>query len=334
MWALNNRTVYAAERNWVRDKHGVHHWMVAVKATFTIGEDGALTLADEQLPPVVAPEHFGEPGVSSLKYDSDLGPTKPTTDVTVLGSAYAPKGKVATSVPVRLRIGQLEKVLIVYGDRLYETSPLGVVLSPPARFAKKALRYEDAWGGSDTSHPDETKHGRNARNPIGKGFRLHQDLHRAAAHTIEYAQGVTHTGPAGFGPIDRPWQPRLSHAGTYDGHWVEKKMPLLPDDYDPRFELCAPADQRLKDYVYGGEQVELTNLTEQGSLRLTLPKVYLTFSTKIRKQKEEHRSRLASVILEPDDKRLSMVWQTSLKVAARHVEHLDDTTISEKPYLT
>lgn len=34
MWALNNQTPYSAERNWTRDKRGVHYWIVSVKATF------------------------------------------------------------------------------------------------------------------------------------------------------------------------------------------------------------------------------------------------------------------------------------------------------------
>lgn len=72
MWALSNRTAYAAERNWTRDKDGLHWWLVAVKATFDIGPDGRLRLADEQLPPVLIPEYFGGPGRSSLRYDSDL----------------------------------------------------------------------------------------------------------------------------------------------------------------------------------------------------------------------------------------------------------------------
>jgi hypothetical protein len=48
MWALKNQTPYAAERNWTRDKHGVHWWLVAVKATFDIAPGGRLELADEQ----------------------------------------------------------------------------------------------------------------------------------------------------------------------------------------------------------------------------------------------------------------------------------------------
>jgi hypothetical protein len=55
MWMLDNQTAYAVERNWVRDKNGRHHWVVAVKATFDVGQDGRLTLADEQPPPALAP---------------------------------------------------------------------------------------------------------------------------------------------------------------------------------------------------------------------------------------------------------------------------------------
>ena len=60
MWALTNETAYAADRNWIRDKQGVHHWLVAVKATFGIGPAGRLKLADEQLPPLLAPEYRGD----------------------------------------------------------------------------------------------------------------------------------------------------------------------------------------------------------------------------------------------------------------------------------
>jgi hypothetical protein len=335
MWTLNNRTPYAAERNWIRDKQGVHHWMLAVKATFALSETGAMTLADEQLPPALAPEWFGDPSTTALKYDSDTGPIKPTTDVIVIGSAYAPKGKVATSVPVRLRFGAIDKSLVVFGDRVYETGPMGVVLSAPGRFATKAIRYEDAWGGSDMTHPDASKHARDPRNPVGRGFSVHESRHLKPAHSVEYPQGLaSKSGPAGFGAVDRSWQPRIAHAGTYDGACVKHKKPLLPDDYDPRFELCAPHDQRPKEYIYGGELIELSNMSEAGSLRLTLPKIYLTFSTKLRNRLEEHRSRLASVILEPDESRVALIWQSSLKVAAREVEHLDHTTVSEKPYLT
>lgn len=79
MWSLDNRTPYAAGRNWVRDKTGAHHWLVAVKATFQVAPDGRLSLGDEQPPPLLAPIHRGDPGLSSLRADSDLLALKPGT---------------------------------------------------------------------------------------------------------------------------------------------------------------------------------------------------------------------------------------------------------------
>jgi hypothetical protein len=67
MWTLFNKTPYAADRNWTRDKTGVHWWIVAVRATFDVDAGGRVTLADDQLPPLLAPEYFGEPGKSSLR---------------------------------------------------------------------------------------------------------------------------------------------------------------------------------------------------------------------------------------------------------------------------
>src|SRR5690606_32210389 len=112
-------------------------------------------------------------------------------------------------------------------------------------------------------------HAREPRNPVGRGFAKHTSLHEQPAHCIEYPQGLpSRLPPAGCGPIGRSWMPRRSHAGTYDAAWLKERMPLLPRDYDPRFQLCAPRDQKVRDYIAGGETVELTNFTEEGVLRL------------------------------------------------------------------
>lgn len=103
MWAISNETAYAAERTWVRDKHGHHHWIVVVKATFEFGPHGKLRLADEQLPPLHEPEYFGAPGQSSVRYEADLIARKPTTDVIVNAHAHAPGGRPTQEVLVQLR---------------------------------------------------------------------------------------------------------------------------------------------------------------------------------------------------------------------------------------
>ena len=135
---LKNQTAYAAARNWTRDKDGVHWWIVAVKATYAAGASGALALVEEQTPPDLAPVHFGEPGKSSLRPDSDLLAVKPGTDVLVLADAHAPGGQAAASVPVALRAGTLEKHLVVHGERAYYEGPLGLTTTAPRPFHSMA----------------------------------------------------------------------------------------------------------------------------------------------------------------------------------------------------
>ena len=109
MWRVINHTPYKAESTWGRDKDGVHEWIVAVKGTFDIKPDGSLNLADEQLEPLLLPEYNGEAGVSSLRYDADLVAPKPTTDIVLNGTAYAPKGRPKTEFLVSLRVGEVQR---------------------------------------------------------------------------------------------------------------------------------------------------------------------------------------------------------------------------------
>src|SRR5438045_9584654 len=95
MWAIKNHTPYAATGMWGRDKDGVHEWIVAIKGTFDIKRDGRLALADEQPVPLLLPEYHGEAGESSLRYEADLVGMKPTTDILLNGTAYAPGGRPA-----------------------------------------------------------------------------------------------------------------------------------------------------------------------------------------------------------------------------------------------
>jgi hypothetical protein len=174
------------------------------------------------------------------------------------------------------------------------------------------------------------------RNPVGKGFpKSASRLANTPAHSVEYPAGdPAKTGPAGFGAIASYWSPRRELAGTYDAKWVEKRKPLLPADYDERFVLCAPPDQRLPKHLRGGEQIALLNMTPDGLLSFELPKIYFTFSSRFGSKAEEHRSKLVSVTVEPEDRCLIVAWQTSLLVRAQDLDYLDETTVGEKAYLS
>jgi hypothetical protein len=335
MWALDNRTPYPAERNWIRDKDGRHHWLVAVKASFDVSVDGRVSLADEQPPPALAPEYLGASGQSSLRWDSDLLFAKKCSDVVVEGQAYA-TGGARDKVQVSLRVGPIHKQLAVFGTRVYYKGIGGLAVSSPAPFVSRPIVYEWAFGGSDSSDPDPNRHRLDQRNPIGRGFAVNEDLLiDQPAHAIEYPGATaSKVGPAGFGAIDPAWSPRRQRAGTYDEYWARTKKPLLPDDYDDLFGSSAPDDQRCATFLRGGEAVELENMTPGGSLRFSLPKIYPTYTTYFGSRAEEHRGRLVTVLLFPELMKLSLVWQTTLFVGPRDGDYLDRTQIGEKRYLT
>lgn len=332
MWALDNRTPYAAERTWVRDRDGAHHWIVVVKGTWNIGSDGGLTLAEEQLPPLYAAEYLGEPGATSLRYEADLVGMKPGTDVVVLGSAHAPGGRPTPSVEVGLRVGPIDKRLLVHGPRLYGRGVVGPSPEDAEPFVQQPISWELAWGGTDTRDPDPARHGLEPRNPVGRGYaRERGALIGTPAHQIEPAGGGQE--PAGLGPIGPSWAPRLAFAGTYDDRWFAQRRPLLPEDFDPRFFMAAPADQQVLEHLRGGEDVELSQLHPAGLLRFRVPRHWFVFTSRFGRKEVEHRARLVSVVIEPDEGRLQVAWQTSLPVSAPDVDYLDSTSIREKPYL-
>jgi hypothetical protein len=334
MWAITNHTPYKVGKTWGRDKEGVHEWIVAVKGTFDVQPGGKLVLANEQLEPLRLPEYHGAVGLSSLLYDADLIAPKPTTDVVLNATAYAPNGRSSTDFLVAVRVGPIEKVLRVRGNRLWDDGPFGGSPTGPQPITQVPVVYERAYGGYDHADPDPKHHRMDSRNPVGSGV-VAQLRHRVgrALPNFEFPHGnLENAGPAGFGAIDSCWSPRREFAGTYDEVWQENRLPLLPEDWDCRSLLCSPADQRPDTHLRGGELVELTNLTPDGKLTFRLPKVHLTFSTRIDRRTEEHRGRLVTVIIEPDHPRLIMVWLSALSCRT-DIDYLEETVVREKPFI-
>jgi hypothetical protein len=142
MWVVRNQTPYAVDRTWVQDKDANKLWLVAVKATFDILQDGSTRLAEEQEPPLKLGTHVGEPGQSSLLYEADLFGVKANTDVLVNAKAYAPAGRRVTSVDVEFSVGPIKKRLRVSGERVWEKSAMGrPAMSSPERFDSMPIRY-------------------------------------------------------------------------------------------------------------------------------------------------------------------------------------------------
>ena len=329
MWMLENQTPFEAERTWVRDKDGRHHWIVVIKATYDIQDDGSLELAEDPVPPLHAPEFMGAYGESSLRYEADLVAMKGATDIYLNGIAYAPSGQRVTELNVAFQIDGLRKELTVYGDRIWQRSMMGGIQpSPSVPFVTMPIIYEKAFGGYDAQDPNPKKHKIDFKNPVGSGIAIDDDtlLGKPAPSIVDRTQKEGKGRPAGFGAIASFWSPRKEHAGTYDESWEKQRKPLLPGDYNPMFLQCAPEDQRTAGYLKGGNQVGLSNLTPSGWTRFTIPRHEFEFVTFFGTDKRPHSGELVSVIINSDGPQLILVWQSSLP-CGNDGEYLDKTII-------
>lgn len=329
MWAVTNKTRFNVARAFARDAQGAEVWIVVVRATFSIASDGPdaqVAVASEQHDVCLSPQYFGEPGRTSLRYDLDVVRTKPGTDVVLHAHAHAPGGQPARTVDVGVAVGPMVKRLRVVGDRVWRKGWRAVSPSDPEPFVSLPIRYEQAWGGQLTDSD-----ARDQFNPVGVGA---DDTPGAPVPNIEYLDHPIESSrgtssPAGFGPIPCDWQPRRKLAGTYDETWQRERQPLVPADFQDAYFRCAPTDQQVDGFLRGGEDVVLHNLTPTGLLRFRLPRVSLGFRTRFGRRAIHHRGQLHTVIIEPEERRFTMVWQSALPCHHTLYE-LQDTLIVEK----
>ena len=319
MWQIENHTPFGSQCAFARDRNGAETWLVAVKASYLINTDGSLSIG-EPANPLLSPEYAGEPGKSALRYDSDLQLSKPGTDILLHGHAWAPNGKPVSQMGVLLKVGPLEKALLVKGDRIF-----GKILSSPVPFSRMPLTYENTFGGMDDSKTYDGVPHTFTGNPLGTGFAVKKkNLKGKKRPNIEYPNNVKNR-PACFGPLPVSWMPRAGYGGTYDEKWLTEKAPLLPNDFDDRYFHCAPLDQQVPGCLKGGEPVEIYGMSSLGPLKFKLPVPDLTFKTVLGRKVHEHKAKLHTVIFEPDIPAFSMVWHTALN--CHNQDHMLEKTI-------
>ena len=295
--------------------------VVAVKGTFTLPKNGEeARLSDEQVPLVEADVSTGEPGYSATLYESDYALRKPRCDVLLNGSAYAPRGKPATKVPVSLKVGPVAKAFNVVGNRFWEKNLTGVNATPPKPFTVMPISYDNAFGGSDNTHENESKHKAHMMNPIGVGF--HANLNeefingKPLPNTEELKHPVTEPigkyKPMSLGSIGRGWEPRYKFAGTYNQNWIDNVFPFLPSDFKDAYYQAAPLDQQI-DYLRGGEEVVLQNLTPEGYTRFQIPQVQVPVAFFFKKRETQKTNGVAdTLVLEPNKDCFTITWRASI----------------------
>jgi hypothetical protein len=299
------------------DPDGVDCVYVVAKATFALGP--RVSPAEKQLPILTRDQYRGEPGRSSLTAAGDVSLIKPGTDVLVLGTAYTRPGSPATQTDVTLRVGPIRKTVRVFGDRAWQAGLLSR-MSRPEPFEKLPLTWERAFGGTDETPGETPQQHAEPRNPVGIGFRTgngKRELEGLPVPNLEDPNRLISSwkdrpAPAGFGPLCPHWEPRRSHAGTYDASWQKQRAPYLPRDFDPRFFQAAPPDQVVPGYLKGGEEVELLGATPSGTLRFRLPAYQVQAAYRVDGTEQVRPANLDTVIVEPDEARLVLVWRTVL----------------------
>jgi hypothetical protein len=318
---LLNATSMQAAYTMGTDPSAREHVVVVVKGTFAIPDDGgpAEQLPKEQQVPLAMADTFtGEPGFSAPVHEAEFCLRKPRCDVLVNGTAYVPEGKPVERIKVGVKLGSWQKDFDVVGDRVWQQRGVTPHPSAPRPFVTMPVTYDRAFGGVDDTNPEHAS--AFMQNPVGRGYGAPRSAERLLGRPVCNTEDPRDPvklpwgsyRPMSLGPVARGWQPRLAYAGTYDQNWLDNIFPFLPPDFDDRHFQAAPEDQQV-DPPRPGEEVILLNLTTQGRTHFRLPTdLEMPVAFFPRQGDIEHRhGTLDTVLIEPGDGRLCLVWRCS-----------------------
>ena len=300
---IGNETPFEAEALPFLDTDGKAHLTVIVKGTFTIVPEGVATIAGEQIPILFGDEPADPEKGDSPKFEADTAPFKPRGDILLVGKAHAPGGKPVRWLDAGLRVGTLQKVVRVFGDRTWISGGgklSAPVFTEPEPFTEVPLAYGKAFGGIDTESG-----GFCAENPVGCGYytrKSPKNIDGAPLPNIEDASRpirswTDHPASAGFGPIAKGWAPRVGYLGTYD------------------FYNVAPPGLQVAGYLRGDEEILLLNLEKSGKVRFRLPGIAPVATVEKTERwsgpswNEPAPMRLDTLCLLPYEGRLFLVWR-------------------------
>lgn len=308
---IDNKTSFAAATFLDGKDPSSVRMSVAVKGTFTLGENAPCTPAKKQLP--LAPDQtFMDELGRGPSWATDYAPFKPHADFFILGAFHAPDGKPVTEALGGFTFGPFKKELLFLGPRIAVPLPSGGRhVSAPEPVTTVPLRWELSYGGLD-----------DARNPLGRGRDLEPGPNgekRIAMPQIEWPnRRIRHPmdrpPPANFAPVPASFLERREKLGTRDRRWAISRAPLPPKDYDPSFHNAAPADQQAGNYPRGDETLALRNLHPRISELVTkLPGLRIRAGLLRRAgagtEASEITMNLDTVIVLPDDDRLVLLWR-------------------------
>ncbi|MDC0741598.1 DUF2169 family type VI secretion system accessory protein [Polyangium mundeleinium] len=209
---------------------------ILVKATFALVREGVVTPHAPDALVLHDIHHAGDPRFS-LAAASDLAPYRAGAEVLVVGHAYAPPGKPATSAGARLvlhREGQVlvQKTIDIHGERRIDRTGR---TTDPAPFQRMPLVYERAVLEPET-------------NPVG--------LDPARGHAPNLVDPRDPARPACFGPLAPTWPCRSKWLRGLDPRNASGARLELPPQVSFDYFYAAPPDQRTT-FLRGDESIQL-----------------------------------------------------------------------------
>lgn len=329
MLQIDNQTPFYAVLSVLPNRDAIDTLYVILKATLNLRPK--LALADAQLPVTLADEYYGDPTESSLRASAEIHIGKPGTDVLLTGRAWGPQGTPVREAFVRVLAAERQKVIRVLGDRTWLSDGMPSVPEP---FEAMPLVWERAFGGV---HLLEDRTLAEERNPIGVGFagkRTAEELTGQPVPNLEsLGEPLERLGqlltPVCFAPSAPHWLPRRAFAGTYDEVWQRKRAPYLPADFDPRFLQCAAPELTFDRYLGGGEPIEVHGASPEGPIAFPIPAANLCVAVKVAGSLEHPAANLETVLLEPDENRVSFTWRAALP-CDRRVLKVEKVTVTRQ----
>src|SRR3954468_19352251 len=136
---VDNTTDFVVHPQLLVDKDG-EKLVAIVKATFVRAPDLTIELGSKKAQRKIrfADVPWGKPEKSSILYPADICLRKPGTDVIVVARAHAPGGKPVPSFDAGVRVGPLQKVVRIFGLRVWTEGGTGI--SPPRPLSEIEMR--------------------------------------------------------------------------------------------------------------------------------------------------------------------------------------------------
>lgn len=319
---------------------------VIVKRSYVLGKGHVVVRRDpdHELRKIDYYYDDGDPDWSTVQYESELAPYKPSVDVVVIGKAHAPEGRPTQAMRVSVRVGTREKSVAVFGDRRCRyRDNAAPVFSDPEPFTEMEIRYERAYGGRDEKSIPEIPF-YYPRNFMGKGvalLNLKEVIDGLPLPNIEDPNDLLTPErviigepqrwhlqplPQGFGWRQRTWYPRCALMGSYPAFTEvgtvtpEERMKLLPRNHIalakqyrlPTFEAHFNNGASLGlifQHLKGDETVTLRGFSPEGLLEFSLPGETPRIVLDIGRGEQSLESRLHTVSIRPDDRELDLIWR-------------------------